>query len=317
MSIALILASRGVTFNLATAPQLVELAEIADRSGAIDGIWVGDSLIGNPRVESISLLSAIAARTKRVRLGAACMASIALRDPVLLAMQWASLDMLSEGRATLIACAGNTGPRAAIEARHYNMSHAKERYSRMLESMEVMRRLWTEEAVDFAGEYYRLEGVPLGIKPVQRPRPPIWLAADVGTEAALRRVAKHAEGWMTSVVPPEEFQSRWRKIEQYAPEYGRDPSKMGNVLYFNVHVTEKRDEAYAESKRFLAAYYGREWPDDVLTYWLACGTPEECAAHLQRWQDAGLKQIAVRLTSWDQFGQLKRFVEEVVPRLRR
>src|SRR5579872_5677749 len=101
MKIGLTLPNRGVLFGVTTAAQMLEMAEIADRSEQFQSVWVGDSLFGKPRMESIALLSGIAARTKRVRLGPACMASFPLRDPVLLAYQWASLDLLSEGRTVL------------------------------------------------------------------------------------------------------------------------------------------------------------------------------------------------------------------------
>src|SRR5829696_1057708 len=102
----LTLANRGVTFGATTAAQMLDMAEIADRSGVYQSVWVGDSLLGKPRMESIALLCGVAARTRRVRMGPACMASFPLRDPVQLAYQWASLDLLAEGRSVLIACTG-------------------------------------------------------------------------------------------------------------------------------------------------------------------------------------------------------------------
>ena len=80
------------------------MAVKAESTGAIDAIWVGDSILSKPRLECIPLLGAIAARTSRVKLGVACMATIAQRNPVLLALQWASLDALSNGRTWLAAC---------------------------------------------------------------------------------------------------------------------------------------------------------------------------------------------------------------------
>src|SRR5215204_6025156 len=106
MKIGLTLPNRGVLFGATTAEQMLQMAEVADRSEQFASVWVGDSLLGKPRMESIALLAGIAARTKTVRLGPACMASFPLRDPVLLAYQWASLDLLAEGRSVLVACTG-------------------------------------------------------------------------------------------------------------------------------------------------------------------------------------------------------------------
>jgi Luciferase-like monooxygenase len=102
-SFGLILSNRGVLFGATTPGELLELSEMAEQSGAFESIWVGDSIIAIPRLEAISLLSAIAARTRRVRLGPACLSSFPLRHPVLLAHQWATLDLISEGRSTLVA----------------------------------------------------------------------------------------------------------------------------------------------------------------------------------------------------------------------
>src|SRR3990172_4988697 len=98
MGIGLSLPNRGVLFGAISVEEILDLAGIADREQAFDSVWVGDSLIAKPRLEAIALLSAIAARTRRVALGTACMASFVYRHPVLFAIQWASLDVISGGR---------------------------------------------------------------------------------------------------------------------------------------------------------------------------------------------------------------------------
>ncbi len=319
LSIGLTLASRGVMYGLTTAPDLVRLAEIADESGVYDRVWVGDSLLGNPRLESISLLSAVAARTRRVNLGVACMASTPLRDPVLLATQWASLDQLAEGRTTFVACAGGgISPEKVNEARYYGIENQKQRFGRLSEAIQVIRRLWSGERVTFHGEYFNLDDVTIGIRPTQKPGIPIWIASDTPAESGLRRVARLGDGWMSAVGTPEEFSERMKRIQGYAAEYGRSADSYGNVLYSNIHVTDSanREAAYAESKRFLALYYGQEWPDEILRNWLVFGTPDECVTRLRQWESAGLQNITLRLCAWDQFGQIKRCIEEVLPKLR-
>ncbi len=106
MKFGLTLPNRGVLFGVTTTEELLQMAEIADRSEQFASVWVGDSLLGKPRFEALTLLAGIAARTRRVRLGPACMASFSLRDPVLLAYQWASLDLMAGGRTVLVACTG-------------------------------------------------------------------------------------------------------------------------------------------------------------------------------------------------------------------
>ncbi|MEE8110763.1 MAG: LLM class flavin-dependent oxidoreductase, partial [bacterium] len=102
----LTLPNRGVLLGATTTGQLLELSERAEAGGQFDSLWVGDSLLAKPRLESITLLSAVAARTRKLKMGPACLASFPLRDPLWLAYQWASLDVLSEGRTVMVACMG-------------------------------------------------------------------------------------------------------------------------------------------------------------------------------------------------------------------
>ena len=95
------LSNRSVVTGDKTVEELVDMAVAAENSGAFDGVWVGDNLLSKPRFDYLVLLSAIAARTTKVKLGTICMASFPLRNPVQLAIQWASLDVLSEGRTIL------------------------------------------------------------------------------------------------------------------------------------------------------------------------------------------------------------------------
>ncbi len=100
------LPNRAVLFNGPTMDGLIQAAKTAEESGYFDSVWVGDNLISKPRVESIVTLSAIASHTQRVKLGTICIASFPLLHPVLLAIQWASLDVLSQGRTLLARCNG-------------------------------------------------------------------------------------------------------------------------------------------------------------------------------------------------------------------
>src|SRR5436190_16510928 len=135
MRFGLTLPNRGVLFGVTTPEQMLRMAQIADESELFQSVWVGDSLLGKPRMESIALLSGIASRTQRVRLGPACMASFPLRDPVLLAYQWASLDLLAEGRSVMVACNGLVEQSGAdVEARTYDVTPG-DRVRRMVEGI--------------------------------------------------------------------------------------------------------------------------------------------------------------------------------------
>jgi alkanesulfonate monooxygenase SsuD/methylene tetrahydromethanopterin reductase-like flavin-dependent oxidoreductase (luciferase family) len=316
-------------FGATTAAELLRMAQMADESGLFRSVYVGDSLLGNPRLESVALLSAIAGCTSRVRLGTACMASFPLRDPVLLASQWASLDLISGGRSLLVVCTGNIGK--DDEQRHYGTT-GKDRVQRLIESIQILRLLWTQDHVTFEGEHFTLRDVSIGLRPAQQPRPPIWIANNARGDPALvdrtlRRVAKHADGWQTTIIkgkagpaaepgtPPEIFARRWGRILEHARELGRNPNELDNNVYYNIHVGEDRAAAFEESKRFLDAYYSTDWPPAVIESWVAYGSPDECVAKLRVWAELGAREITLRLTAWDQMGQLQRAMSEVLPRV--
>lgn len=320
MKIGLTLPNRGVLFGVTTPEQMLQMAEIADRSPAFSSVWVGDSLLGKPRMESIALLSGIAARTKRVRIGPACMASLPLRDPVLLAYQWASLDLLAEGRTVLVGCTGIVPQEGGrIEAAVYHVA-PKDRAGRLVEWITIIKRLWTEDNVSFEGEHYQFSGVTIEPKPAAKPRPPIWIANNAQGSRTLierthQRAVDHAEGWETSLSDVEDVRWRIEDIRNRLRKADRDIDAFETHLYHNVNVNEDRAAALDESKRFLEAYYSMEFAPSRVESWTAAGSPDACVRHLLAYKELGFSEVTLRITGWDQFGQLDRVLNEVLPRV--
>jgi alkanesulfonate monooxygenase SsuD/methylene tetrahydromethanopterin reductase-like flavin-dependent oxidoreductase (luciferase family) len=327
-TLGLILANRAVVLGAIKARDLLEQTVTAEASGVFDAVWVGDSLLAKPRLESVALLSALAAVTRRVRLAVGCLATFVHRHPVLFAQQWASLDVLSEGRAWLAVCLG--GPdsaNAAQAAEHAVMGIASaDRVPRLEEGIVILRKLFGTDKASHAGRFYRFDGVALQPRPVQQPLP-IWIASNptgltwkqgasasaAVVERGFRRVAKYADGWMTNKLSPAEFAEQFGRIRAMAREEGRDPAALGSALYHNIHVNEDRQAALEASKKFLDAYYTANFTAKFVEQWTIAGGPRSCAEQLRAYADAGLGHMALRLTSWDQKGQLTRFLEEVIP----
>jgi len=326
----LILANRAVVLGALQARDLLDLAREADQSPAFDALWVGDSLLAKPRLEAVTLLSALAGVTGRVRLGVGCLATFVHRHPVLFAHQWASLDALSGGRSWLAVCLGGPDEQGRAQAlEHWVMGVASaERVARLEEGIEILRRLFTGAPASHQGRFYRFEGVRIEPRPVQQPCP-IWIASNPtgltwkgGASAApevvergLRRVARLADGWMTNKLSPEQFRAQWARVAAYAREAGRDPAALGSALYHNIHIREDRQAALAESRAFLEAYYTAAFSPAFVEGWTVAGSPERCIRDLRAYLDAGVGHLALRLASWDQRGQLKRFLAEVWPAL--
>lgn len=325
LAFGLILPNRGVLFGVETMKDLLDIGEQADASGLFRSLWVGDSILAKPRPESIALLSALAARTKKVRLAVGCMASFPVRHPVLLAAQWATLDQIAgPGRALLTACVGGEGGGGEWRMENDAFGVAQgERVGRMVEGIEALKVLWTAPKASFDGRYYSFNDVVSEPRPVTSPRPAIWIAAnphptaraDLATNVrrATQRIARHADGWMTTWLTPTEFRDRWEALQSSLREGGRDADAFDNTLYYNVNINEDREEAAAESKRFLDAYYGFDIDRRRLDVWVAYGSPDEVVGKMREFAAAGAKEIAIRITSWDQRGQLDRLMREVIP----
>ncbi len=323
--LGLSLPNRGVLFGATTAEQIVRLAERAARSDAFGSVWVGDSLLAKPRVEAIALLSGIATRTTRVLLGTCCMASMTLRDPILLAIQWASLDQLANGRTILGACLGGAGKAmgaGTVEGAVYGVPN-KGRVIRMEEQIALLRRLWLEDDVTFEGQVYRMAHVTALPKPAQSP-PPIWIATnpkrgiatDEVIERALRRVGRLGDGYMTDAATVDEFRFRWERVKAYAAEAGRDPLALGSCIHLMVNVNADPTAAFDEATRFLKSYYGGDFGRAYLEVWVVSGPPEHVAARIRAYLEAGCTVPIIRFASWHQEAQFDAFVTEVVPRLR-
>jgi len=329
-SIGLILANRAVVLGAVKVPDLVDLTVQAERSGYFDAVRAGDSLLAKPRLESVTLLSALAGVTTKLRLGVGCMATFVHRHPVMLAHQWASLDVLSGGRSLLAVCLGGpSDANAAQAAEHTVMSiPSAERVGRLEEGITVLRTLFGGKNVSHHGRFYSFDNVTLEPRPVQQPCP-IWIASnptgltwkggasasEAVVERSFRRIARYADGWMTNKLTPDEFRRQWSRIGAMAREEGRDPAKLGSALYHNINITEDRQKGLQETKAFLDKYYTSNFSREFVEQWTIAGGPRQCIDELRAYFDAGVGHMALRFGSWDQVGQFKRFLGEVAPAL--
>jgi alkanesulfonate monooxygenase SsuD/methylene tetrahydromethanopterin reductase-like flavin-dependent oxidoreductase (luciferase family) len=324
MNFGITLSNRGVLVGLCSTRDLLVLTDAVEASKVMDSVWCGDALFVNRRLDALTLLAAVAGRTERVLLGPACMGSFALRNPLVFAYEWASLDVLSNGRTRLVACAGGgAGPLWEAETAALNIAPG-ERRKRMIENMQVLRHLWTKDNAPFVGQFTNFANVTLEPKPLQSPCP-IWLATNAerlskgqadsgGSEIALTRVGRIADGWMTHSVSPEGFRRSWDFILQVGRDHGRDMSGFDNVLYHHINLNDDKAEALADSKRFLDLYYSADYSKERLEAWLTYGPPRDCIAQLAQFKASGCQRITFRIsTMGDPMAQLRRVVEEVLP----
>lgn len=255
-----------------------------------------------------------------------------MRHPLELAIQWASLDVISGGRTKLVVCSGgaaNKGPLFATELSAMGIA-SNERVPRLEEGIELLRKLWGSDPVTHHGRFYTLDDVVALPKPVQ-PRLPIGIAANpwrspmfhenpkeqANEERVLRRVARLADSWQTDAIPPEVLRERWARIQGYSAEYGRPGAVTEMSLHLMVNINDDVARARRESVEFLTKYYGENAiAGDFLDMWLACGPPALVAAKISTFIEAGCTTPVLRFTSPDQRGQLERAAREIMPNLR-
>ncbi|MDG2284315.1 MAG: LLM class flavin-dependent oxidoreductase [Alphaproteobacteria bacterium] len=319
----LMLSNRGPVLGYSTPTDLITLGESAEVSGLFNTVWSGDAFLTNPRLDAVTLLTAVAARTERVRLGPACMGSFTQRAALDLAYQWASLDQISGGRTVMVACAGGgSGEAWAREDRNTGVSSA-DRRALMWERIELFHRLFAEESVTFRGRFHDYEQVGIIPRPLNQPSP-IWAATNITRLASggsagrmpvktLAKVGEICDGWMTHSVNPETFAEAWSHIRASATAHGKDADAMDNALVVNICVRDDPEEALAETGDFLADYYGIRFSPERTRDWTAHGSPEVCAATLRSYGGSGVKHMALRMTSRDQNGQFERLINEVLP----
>jgi len=170
-------------------PTLIEQVRVADAVG-FDAFSMGDhyNIPGLQRLNQVPALARLCAEAKHCAVGTA-VTLLGLRHPVTVASELASLDVLNEGKSF---AAFGLGYREE-ELNAFNLTESQ-RYQRFVEAVEIVRRLWTEDNVSFEGIAFKLKNVTVDPKPLQKPRPPIWIAAN--TDAAVKRAASIGDGWM-------------------------------------------------------------------------------------------------------------------------
>lgn len=282
---------------------LLRYCRRADELG-FDSLWVIDRLFHqNGVAHPLVMLSFAAAVTSRIGLGTGVVL-LSVRHPVEIAQQAATLNALSGGRLTLgVSLGGRDNEYLAA-----NMPQGQ-RAGRLVEGVEVMRRLWTERDVSFSGRYYQLEGANIAPKPRQPGGIPIIFGAS--TVPSLERAGRLADGWMQGGRgTPEAFAEAWQTVLGAAARAGRDPSLLHSSKLFYVNPGVDAATASRQLERYLALYYGPGYPMEHT----AAGAPEQIAARIAKFGEAGCELMILGLPGPD-IDKLEVLASEVRPLL--
>ncbi|MHB8322826.1 MAG: LLM class flavin-dependent oxidoreductase [Candidatus Dormibacteria bacterium] len=317
-----------------TLADLLDLGCLAEELG-FDSVWLGDSLFSKPRHEPLALMSALSQRTSRVRLGTACLVT-STRNPLYLALEWATMDQLSQGRSILGACMGNPeqGVRREFEALGLDF---EDRATIFDEGLAVLRQLWTQGSTSFKGKYYSYDdvsffsGTEMGpLAPIQKP-PPMWvvsnirltgqLAPDVAARRmrrACERIIRHGDGWMTCcrAEHPEEVVEQLALLRATATELEKDLSSFTVAYQVTMNIGDSAEAARQAFGQYIANYYPELSKSVDLSNWGPVGTPETIIDWFRRFQAVGVDHFVCRFGDLDQFTQVSRFASEVLPALR-
>jgi alkanesulfonate monooxygenase SsuD/methylene tetrahydromethanopterin reductase-like flavin-dependent oxidoreductase (luciferase family) len=315
MDIGLLLHTRQIIRQEDAANSFEQLwadAAQAEQLG-FDHIWLGDSVtvLDKARGDCVATMAALAARTDQIRIGAVPMLP-ALRNPVLLAHALATVDVISKGRLILGV---SVGPVRDYIQRQFAACGVppQEKAGRLSESIEVMRRLWSEKTIDYEGRYYKLHDVGILPHPVQKPGIPIWIVAD-RNENGFKRVGRLGDGWVTLAHTAEQFSASRRKIDQYATEFNRAGKCPVSALYATFNIQRDGERARRDGWRWMEQFF--QQPKEQISYHFTIfGTPEECAEVLKAYPAAGLTTIIARIASDDVGDQANLLLRELKPRL--
>jgi probable F420-dependent oxidoreductase len=268
------------------ADVLVRFARRAEELG-FARLWTMDGVVGGatshaPLIDGLHALTYAAALTDTIPLGIAVIV-LPRRNPALLAKELASIDRLSGGRLTVGVGLGAGGDDTAA-----GLGFATDRRVRRLtEAVEVMRALWTAEEAAVDGEVFRFSGVRMGVEPVQRPYPPVWVGA--GKQAALRRAVRIGDGWIgAGSSSSEDFLAQAPLVAEALREAGRDPAAFPVAKRVYLAVEDTPERARERLTPVLDGLYGHAGLTERVG---VCGTVEQCAEELRRLSAAGADEL--------------------------
>ena len=237
--------------------ETVELTRLA-RDAGLDSIACGQHFLAPPyqNIQSLPLLSRLAAESGSMSLVLSVIL-LPLYSPVGLAEDVASLDVISEGRAVFGVGLGYRD----IEYQGFN-TRRRDRIPRFEESLELIRRLWTEENVSFRGSHFSIENATSTIRPVQQPHPPIWIAAN--NDSAIERAGRLGCSWLVN--PHATLHTLKRQMSLYKATLATVAHKAVPEIPIikEMHVAKTHDESLAIAQPYLEKKYQAyaDWGQD-------------------------------------------------------
>jgi alkanesulfonate monooxygenase SsuD/methylene tetrahydromethanopterin reductase-like flavin-dependent oxidoreductase (luciferase family) len=311
------LPSNRITFGAAAIPEPDRHWLAAVERLPIESVWQGGHILPPTGTgEAITRLALMSAWTERVRVGTAILL-LPLYHPVIVAKQLADLDSRTGGR---VSVGIGVGGEFAHEFESVGVP-VKERGPRTDEAIGVLRALWRGGPVTHHGRFFDLDDVEL--RPVRPPGtdaaagrpggPPLIVSGR--REPAMRRAARMGDGWLPYLYSPNAYARSVTTIEAEARAIGRDLADFEWMAYIYCSIRRDGDRARSDVAGFLGGAYGNK-PGGMLERIAPAGTPEQVAARLQEYVDAGVRHFVISpAAAEDTLEVVTLAAEEVLPRL--
>jgi len=295
---------------LPTIDEMRTLVELVDRGG-YDSLWVGDHIsFALPILDPLLQLAQAAVASRRLQLGTAVYL-LPLRHPTPVAKQVSTLDHLTEGRFIFGVGVGGEFPKE-YEACGVPIG---ERGARLSESLAVMRKLWSGEPASHAGRFFQFEEVTMQPPPRQAGGPPIWCGGR--SDAALRRIGRLTDGWMSYVVTPDMFREGLEKIAEAAGAAGRVFDRgFGTSHLLFTRVDDTYEKALDAATLSLSKRYAMDFRKAAARY-CALGPPAEVVASIRRFHAAGVRHLILDFVGpyEERYAEIERFARDALPLL--
>jgi probable F420-dependent oxidoreductase len=295
--------------------EIWRISLLAEKLG-LDSLWFSDHLMytapGQGCLDPFSSLSAVASRTSRIILGTKVICA-SFRHPGVVAKMGATLDIISRGR--LILGVGAGWYQREFDA--YGIPYSG-RVSRMKEAVEIIKKLWTERHVNYEGRFYRISEAVCSPKPLQKPHPPLWIAAE--RPRMLKIAAEIGDGWITVNPRVNDFSQKWRTIRSQASEIGREENRIEAACYMYASLAHDSGEAWRIAEESILPERRRAMTPDLslkdLSEVCLIGDPDEWIARIEDYVEAGARHIIVKIVPLDE-ERIKLYAEDVIPHFRR
>ena len=289
---------------------LIRYAVRAEELG-FESLWAWDHVIlgvdpSFPILDALGTLTAIAARTSRIRLGTGVLV-LPLRNPIVVAKTLGTLDVISRGRLIL-------GVAAGWYAREFDAVGVpfKARGRHFERNLDILVRLWTEDRVTLKVDEFNLREAVMVPRTARRPRPPILIGGYV--DAVLKRAATSGDGWLTYFYTPESFTRGWQKIQGFARDAGRDPAALTATNQLAIYVGQSREQTTADMRRWLSTEWDvASWSESTIEHAIH-GSARDCIEQLRAHVATGVHRI-ILIPYRYQPDQVERIAKEVLPAL--